>query len=385
MTALSALLVNANQWYDVGPSPDSVKFTGFSGGFGNTTNMRWFCESGGAYDSSRNRMYVWGGGHADYAGNEIYAFSISALTWSRINTPSLFYDSFIPATEDTGYYPTSASNSAPDLQQPRSVHSYWYTVYCANIDRFCHIGGTFNYPNASSSDTIDCFNFTTGLWEQKSAARIFSGLATATYDPATGLVWVFGYNPANGSPGEFGSWNPNSDVWDVRTVTNSGLGNRVGPCLDTSRHRLMFMGSGKLQYMNLSGVGTLTPTTVTGSCTGATEILAEERGGFAYDPDNDEYVAWAADQVLGLANTDIYTINPTTWVITKTTLAGTPPRYPTPFGGGGGLSNGVYGRFQYIPAEQAFVLINNQIDDHVFAFRRTAAPASNGRIVMVTR
>src|SRR5437879_4054984 len=115
------------QWFSAPNSKVQAVMYQFPSGtfFGNTTNMRFFVESGGSYDSTRNRMIVWGGGHQDYAGNEIYTFDIGTLSWSSVNNPSAFLDSN-GTIENSGYYPDGSGN--PDHQQPRSRHSYWYQL-----------------------------------------------------------------------------------------------------------------------------------------------------------------------------------------------------------------------------------------------------------------
>ena len=102
--------------------------------FGSSPHIRFFDESGASYDSLRNRMVVFGGGHGDYAGNEIMIFDIDTLRWIRINDPSPRFDSLI---ERSGYY--ADANGNPDLQQPRSRHSYWSQIYVPTIDRYCAI------------------------------------------------------------------------------------------------------------------------------------------------------------------------------------------------------------------------------------------------------
>ena len=91
----------------------------------------------------RNRMVVFGGGHGDYAGNEIMVFDIETLRWIRINDPSPRFDSE-GVIERSGYYPDA--NGYPDLQQPRSRHSYWSQIYVPTIDRYCAIGSSYTFP-----------------------------------------------------------------------------------------------------------------------------------------------------------------------------------------------------------------------------------------------
>lgn len=379
MSLLSSLLVNANTWYQISNSAvDSVKFTGFTGGFGNSTTTRWMSESGGCYDSTRSKAYFHGGGHSDYAGNEVYAFNIATLTWSRLSTPSLFYASFITATQDTGYYPTSASDSTPDTGQPRSEHSYWSLQYLPTIDRFVRFTDIWSWDSAHGSMKVSAFNISAGTWSPLADAPIGgAGWCKAIYDPATQHVFFWGYN-SGGTNGNFAEYNVAGNSWSMRSTSSDvGIPQRSAHCLDSSRHRWVFLGSdngtgtGELNTVDLGQVGNFTVTQRTPS--GNTAIVDMERGGLVYNSVDDEYLAFSPDTSLSLG-TEVYSINPSTFAITKITLAGTQPGFPTTFGGGG--TNGVYGRFMYIPDENAVIYVNNVITDNVFAFRRSAAPVT---------
>ena len=348
-------------WYEVPNSKSSSTMYQYPAGyyFGNTTNVRFLDESGASYDSLRNRMIVWGGGHQDYAGNEIMTFDIDTLRWIRINDPSPRFDTS-GSIENSGYYPDESGN--PDLQQPRSRHSYWYPVYIPSIDRYCSVGASFTFPNARSSGHVDCFNFSNNRWEQKRDAVVFNGLASSTYDPATQHVWTHGM-PWDSTMGRLAEWNPATDVWTIRSAGPSGIKDRSAPALDTRRHRLVYLGAGELRYFDLNLSGTLTPQLVT--MTGDTEILSKERIGFAYDSVNDKLVAWSGRTS---SPAYVFVIDPATWVSERVTLGGTPPRAGDP-----NAVNGTYGRFAYIPTKNAFILINDDINDNVFFFKLSSA------------
>src|SRR5882724_12326087 len=263
----SALAPNAldtmpvGQWFEVANTKVQSVMYQYSSGtyFGNTTNLRFLDESGASYDSTRNQMIIWGGGHSDYAGNEIYAFNIGSLTWTRVNDPSPRLDTS-GSIESSGYYPDASGS--PDLQQPRSRHSYWYQVYVPVIDRYCSMGATFTFPNARSSGHVDCFDLTAKRWEQKQDALTFNGLATAIYDPSTRNVWVHGQQWSS-TFGFLASWDPVTDTWTRRSNAPSGVKEKASPALDTQRHKLAFLGAGELRIFDLNQSGTLAPQLVT--------------------------------------------------------------------------------------------------------------------------
>jgi len=334
--------------------------------FGNSTDIRFLEESGGSFDATRNQMIIWGGGHKDYAGNEIYVFNIDTLRWARINEPSPRLDTN-GSIESTGYYPDATGNADP--QQPRSRHGYWYQVYVPDLDRYCSLGASFTFPNSLSLPNVDCFDFDKKRWERKQDAMTFAGLATAIYDPATHKVWVHGRHWDN-ALGFLSEWNPVTDTWTKRSAAPSGVKQGSAPALDTLRHQLASLGDEELRIFDLKQSGLLTPKLV--ALRGDTEILSMTRGGFAYDPVNDKYVAWSGDTTKGVQPADIYVIDPATWTSRRTKLGGArAPRSPKQFSTGG--TNGVYGRLAYVPSKGVFILINNQLDEDVFFFRLSSS------------
>jgi hypothetical protein len=328
--------------------------------FGTSPRIRFFDESGASYDSRRNRMVIFGGGHNDYAGNEIMVFEIDALRWVRINDPSPRMDP-AGAIERSGYYPDANGN--PDLQQPRSRHSYWSALYVPPIDRYCAISAFGTFPRGLAAPHVDCFDFDTKRWSQKADAPNAGGLLTATFDPSTNRVWVLGKR-SSGS-GYLAEWDPVTDAWTRRSTNPSGVNDRSAPLLDTKRRRLVFLGGGAVRVFDLNAPGMLASQLIT--VEGDAEIINRHRPGFAYDPVADKYVAYSGVESGGTR--DIYLIDPETWVSTRTTLAGpTAPATPASVDVGSWF-NGIYGRLAYIPTKNAFIFINNRIGHHVFFFK----------------
>ncbi len=336
---------------------------------GQSPHLRVFDESGATYDSMRNRMVLFGGGHADWSGNELYAFDIATLAWSRLNDPTICTD--IPGTtEASGYYPVCINGQptqppAPDLQQPRSRHAYWYQVYLPPpMDRYCSMGLSYTYPNSKALPNVDCFDFTTNRWERKRDAMTWNGLITSLYDPQTGHVFSHGLQWDN-TQGFWAEWNPITDTWIRRSPSPSGAKAGAAPLIDVARRRIVLLGGGQLRVVSLTPTGSqgylpsfvMTPT-------GDTGVLRMYRGGFAHDTLHDKYVAWSGDVAHDLLPTDLYVIDPVSWVITKLTPAGVAPSMPTTFGGTT-QSNGTYGRWAFIPPLGGFVLINNKLDEDV--------------------
>jgi hypothetical protein len=336
--------------------------------FGNSPHIRFFDESGASYDSVRNRMVVFGGGHGDYAGNEIMTFDIDTLKWIRINDPSPRFDE-TGLIERSGYYPDAYGN--PDLQQPRSRHSYWSQIYVPTIDRYCAISSFGTFPIGLGASHVDCFDFATRLWSQKKDAPNAGGLLTSTFDPSTNRVWVMGNRGV--ASGYLAEWDAATDTWTRRSTSPSGVNDRSGPLLDTKRRRLVFLGGGAVRMFDLNQSGMLASQLIT--LQGDVEIINRDRPGFAYDPVNDKYVAYSGVESGGTR--DIYVIDPVTWISTRTTLGGSvAPAIPASVDTGGWF-NGIYGRLAYIPTKNAFIFINNHIKDSVFFFKLSSPAGAN--------
>ncbi len=324
--------------FDVAPNPcvhsncDKV---------GNVTKA-W---SGGAYDTNRDWYIVWGGGHGDYGGNEIYAFDINALAWSRLNDPS--YD--LGGNSDSGVYPDGT---------PRSVHSYGYIVYVPNIDRFCTIGAATLYPSGNATtDKVHCNDFDNlnsplRGWELRSTMPHNGKVgARAVYDSATGHVWYNGYD----SRDYLMEWDPIANSWAVRTPEQSVSGSKLSAAIDPGRGIFVDIGTGVTAgYYNIREAGTLTKIDLNAS--GPTTVQSAKAPGFEYDPVSDQFIGWAG-------GTSVYALDFDAREWQECPAAGSNSVSP-----GSQLANGTYGRFQYIPSKNAFIVIND-VKNNVFVYK----------------
>src|SRR5688572_3397931 len=93
-------------------------------GMGESTCNIMYPWCGGTVDQSRKSVVLWGGGHGDYHGNEAYECVLNTNTpaWTRITNPSTASG----GSEALGQYGDG---------QPRSFHTYGYSVYCDNVAR----------------------------------------------------------------------------------------------------------------------------------------------------------------------------------------------------------------------------------------------------------
>lgn len=306
--------------------------------------------SGGTFDTRRDRLLVWGGGHADYGGNEIYAFEIATLAWARIWGPS----------------PLSAIQAqwlAPCLEtyldgNPVARHTYGGLAYDAQQDAMMAYGGSlFCGPGNGGNDTW-AFEFGNARWQKKayvSSCATCGGLgASLAYDPVSGHVWLAGVNY------NLGEYNPATNQWTLR-YTGTGIGYGMTGTIDTKRRKFVFVGQDGVKMYDLNATGTIPRQNLT--TTGATAMVGAKFPGVAYDPVSDRIVAWAGGGTLYLLNMDtlVWTRNdpaPSNTVI--------PPAQ---------AEMGTYGRFQYIPSKNAFVVVSS-IDQDVYIRKLSAGSGS---------
>lgn len=332
--------LQSGQWYRVPNSKlTSVAASNVPGSFGSIMGA-W---SGGAFDTTRNRLIIWGGGHGDYAGNEIYAFDVASLTWVRLTNPS----TDVGGDVNSGYYPDG---------NPRAFHTYEYIEYVPSIDRFCSFGNSAGYPGVNSTSNIDCFNFETLQWEPR-RGNLPSGAwgtpaTAAAYDPTTGHVFVLGMLGSS----ILAEFNPTTNASSVRSSPDY-TSYYVTADIDPTRRKFVAVGSGQQFSWNITGSGQVSRTAL--STTGATEIAGKQAPGLVYDPISDRMVAWSG-------GADVYTLNLDTLTWTRHAPAATNTVVPSAAAG-----NGTYGRFRYMPAYNAFIVVNSVSDD-VYIYKLTA-------------
>ncbi len=321
-------------------------------------------ESGAAFDTKRNRFMVWGGGHGDYSGNEIYAFDVDTLAWDRIEdpTPNNLINDFSGGPGET--YSDG---------KPVSRHSYDSLVYLPEQDALWTQGGS-RWMSGEATWATWQYDLTLGTWEQKTDAS--TGFPStygvnAQYDPVTEkIIWR---NSVDTNPKRVQEYDPVTEVWTLRNASPSTGSTSSTSALDPGRRTVVYVGVADYapfgtspnqlytynidthQYLNLSMVAT-----------GDTEIHAGRAPGLAYSPVADTIVAWKGADVFSAAS-DIYTFDIDTNVWTK--IAADPANTVTPTQP---ANTGTFGRWQYIPSEDVFMLYND-VAQNVFFYRLASA------------
>lgn len=292
--------------------------------------------SGGTLDPTGKRLLVWGGGHADYYGNEVYAFDLEALKWSRLTEPS-------PS-------PTLSKDPMAD-GQPVSRHTYDGLAWIGHAGRFFAYGGSMAgigwgtevtwtldpvskawrnmAPGGGVRPTTNCCNF------------------TGAYDPESKQVYFR-------DPYYLYAYSYDANTW-TRLMDWSHSWSAGKSVVDTSRKILFTAGSGEfLAYDITSGKD----VSAAWRTTGGDAFLQKSGSGLAYDPHGDRLVGWAGDAP---------------WILDLKTRAWSP-------GNAGGApaspeTNGTYGRWQYLPWDGVFALVNRAGED-VYFYRPPGPPTS---------
>ena len=230
--------IPANSWLEVPNSQLSqVQATDpelddiWQGNYHNANGL--FPWSGGTFDTKRNRLIIWGGGHHDYYGNEIYTFDLTTFTWERITEPS------VPTSNEANCMAVLSDG------RPNSRHTYHNLAYITSLDRF------YSTPAGSTSCGTGGLDPNTWIFdfdETDEAARwvnmnptgepvIGWAPTTSAYDPIDDKVYSI-------SPEGLYVHDIQTNHWQL--LNGTGFWYPYGAAVDTKRHLLVFIGSGRV-------------------------------------------------------------------------------------------------------------------------------------------
>ena len=303
--------------------------------------------SGGTYDANHDCMIVTGGGHADYAGNEIYTWCIGTGVWTRV---------WGPTPNDQIQQPVNTVTTGDTYLNgdPRSTHNYSGIVYLPDQDKLWRHGGSVWSGSGGFTAATWLFDFPTLTWTQKTS---FSGAFTpcATYDSVTHHVFIESYT-------QLYEVDPVADTATARGVLSAGFSPNCAVAIDQDTRQFVMVGdlNGGIPKVYSYQLDSYPASIVdrTASLTGSTNAISDndKRPGLTWDSRLHKLVMWNG-------GTSVYTLDTTTWVIAQIAAnAGNTVTPPLP------LSGGIYGRWQYMPAHDAYVLING-ISNSVYYFK----------------
>lgn len=272
----------------------------------------------GCVDTKRARFLVEGGGHLDYYGNEVYAFSFSTLTWSRVTTPD---DSRLLAAADQTF-PNG---------NPVSCHAYSNMIYNATQDAYyCH-GGTSQ--TGSENNTLfkfDCAiagrNNPAGTWTSIGALPSAGGAEFWGFMDGSGNHWIYTRDRA------INKFVPPSTITKVNFSNQSGAFDHSTAIYIPATNKALLIGNGSYDSFD---VATPEITAVTASGSAATSITNAIGPGLALSPGG-SVVAYIGGPTLLIGNPST-----NSWSSHSTT---DDPTNPVP----SAVGDGVFGRFAYL-------------------------------------
>jgi hypothetical protein len=294
---------------------------------GNSGTSSVVAAWGAAAVSASGDAYLWGGGHTDYAGNEVYRLRLnqSSPVWERISAP------YTPTPQNVAYYASG---------HPSARHTY--SSLWVSQNRLVSLGGGYSYGTPSGPtgyiDSLDLSVAATPsspkIWTQLSAN---GGNWAACGDHTTGMIYgaqAFSYTT------QFIS----ISVANVVTILGTGRTSVEfsGAAYDSGRQRIYriggYGGTQPVEYWQIGG-GSVDPS-LTGSAAGAFDSAGSYTG-----VDYDSVNGWILYKDTSAST--VYRLNCATLACDTLPTTGS-AQAPT---------NGVNGRFRYVPSLKGFIYI----------------------------
>ncbi len=331
--------IEPGTWYEIPDSNLSTVLpseTPFNQGGSKSIMTAW---SGGAFDTDSGKLIVWGGGHADYSGNEIYTFDTNTQQWER---------PWGPTPNDLIQEHPSQSIEAYLDGNPSSRHTYAGLVYMPAPYNSLWAQGGSRWRNGYDTYGTWQFDFDINQWLQLADAPDTRYGVAAVYDPITNHIFSRGRYYIN-------KYDPETDVWTRLYNQDGGWpGGDSNAAIAPDRRIIIYIGGE--QIAPLYGVYDIeTDEYFVPDFSGNTEILYGSAPGIAYHPPTDSVIAWNGGSSLYQLDLDTWE-----WTAIEVTDNGTIPD--------NAATNGTYGRFQYVPEHDVFIVVNS-IYSNVFAFK----------------
>ncbi len=315
----------------------------------NTECWRLIVWGGAIADTRRNRLIMWGGGHDNYYGNELYSLNLntSPVSMTRLTNPS-------PIVAVGGANcPSALADGLPNARETQNN-----IAYVPNLDVMFSFDGGLACGNGGHSNDTWLLNMATLQWQAKDPV-----IAPFNEQSIGNYFAVTGYDPTNQTV--FAEW---SDSLYKYTFANntytllSGVGKAHLPvyatgAIDPKRQLLITMGveyqstAPRVYAIDLTGAGSYNSIEWTSQVTGCDGLAASPYPGLVYDS--------ALDRIVGYPNrgNTVYIFNPDTKSCATQTFPNGPQSTPD------SNTQGTFGRFNYFPALDAFVIVNAADDD----------------------
>ncbi len=317
--------------------------------------------NGGALATNYGQLggfIAWGGGHGSYLGNEVYVFNIDTQLWERLSDPI--------SDPDCNY-------TTGELQggSPCSAHTYDYVDYHPLTNSFILLGSASNHrQGGKGAPRVHLFSLTSKQWRSGGDHPDYQGLtgASSAYDSNRDIFWLLpptlkklsSYDP-NGNNGS-GKWTVYNSSANMQLDALSAF-DPVNDLLVTLSHRDPGKHGIVLHDLKNPNAGHIMANT-----TGNKALEFSQKGArpaFEYDPVSRNFVGW-------VGGTNVFTLTPpangdwrnSDWVWTEIPAAASNTVDPGP-------PNRIYSRFRYVPALNAFILVNKS-DGGVYLYKLNA-------------
>ena len=297
--------------------------------------------NGGIADTKRNRLIIWGGGHSDYSGNEIYAVNLGTAPPSivRLTDPS--------AWNYSNSYEVNLDGT------PTSRHTYNGLVYLPVQDALFSFSGVL--PSGSSTSHTWLFTFADSKWHSQDPVNGFNPLTIASsitgaacaYDPNTQTVFCL-----DGNTNYLLQYAPATNTYTKLSIT-AAYPLAATAAIDPIRKLMVFMGNAadgttfKVSAVDISGADPTYKvqdwTSQVSGCAG----MNVDWPGFVYDSASGKFVGYPNQ------GGTVYLFDDGTKTCTPQTFANPPQTTST------SATYGTFGRFQYFPGLDTFVLVND--------------------------
>lgn len=189
-------------------------------------------------------MIHWGGGHTDYYGNEVYRLDLSTLTWSKLNTPSIYA---VGGTIPDGIYPDGT---------PGVPHTYHFVDYLASSNSFITTRRETTNQGGGGSYKISRFNLDTLTWTNSTVSNGLSGFVGGegfVWDSARNGWWLISMTGGLG----WTFYNPSADTWTAYTAPTGAFNEGPASYIASKDCVIFFNGSNT----NIYGLDPASPST----------------------------------------------------------------------------------------------------------------------------
>ena len=296
------------------------------------------CGSLGGGVADSHRLVLWNG-DAIRTTNEVYALDLDDTTFSALTS------AILP--------PTPCSGTLPD-GTPSARDAYDGFTYIPSSNQMFVYGGSL---------ACDTENFINETWAFDLGALTWMNLAptgdvppdgygSVDYDPVTGLVWV---HTSDGTTSSLYSYDPAMNKY--AQAGGDGVEYFATGRVDPKNRLFVLIGNAAVDVydLNRSPPAHATWTSMLGS-SDCQAMMSGDYLGVAYDTDTDQFAVWNSS-----TPTVLYFFDTGTMQCTTQEYAGGPQAVQ-------GADDGVLGRFRYIPAIHAFVVVPD-VDIDAFILR----------------